>query len=186
MILPAFRRFARVALVALALLPALSCKDDTPRSSDGEKAAGDAPAGASAAIRPGQPAPAWQLPRPDGSTLDFASFRGKPVLVVFWATWCAPCLQEIPELVKLRGDFSARGFEIVGISIDENPATVPIVVQRRGIAYPVAVQGQPLFDELGLQELPLSYLVDRQGTIRNVFRGFHRYEEYAYQLKKIL
>ena len=81
--------------------------------------------------------PGWQLQSLEGKPVQLADFKGKVVVLNFWATWCPPCRAEIPDLVSLQQQYAARGLVVVGISMDEGgPAGVASFV-KTGINYPV-------------------------------------------------
>ena len=116
---------------------------------------------------PDEKAPALSGPTLDGRTLTLSGFAGKIVLVDFWATWCSPCQEEIPDLVKLRDRYKDEGFEILGVSMDEEGAkAVKKFAAKQPISYPVILNGgerpQAGWDVPGL---PTAYLVGRHGEI---------------------
>jgi thiol-disulfide isomerase/thioredoxin len=106
----------------------------------------------------------------DGKPIASKDFAGKTHLVVFWATWCNPCRMEIDELKAVRAQFPTD-FEVVGLSVDETVSAVPLMIQETGMNYPVAVGAFSLFDSLGFDGIPKSYLVDRNGIVRQEFDG---------------
>jgi thiol-disulfide isomerase/thioredoxin len=130
-----------------------------------------APPGAAqaAAVRSSLPAD-LRLADLDGREHGFAEWRGKLLLVNFWATWCGPCLKEIPELVKVQDAYAARGFQIVGPAVDD-AESVRAVLKPLGINYPVLTSGPEvmlkLMDSLGngAGGLPFSVLVGADGAI---------------------
>lgn len=109
----------------------------------------------------------------DGGEISLASYKGKVVLVDFWATWCAPCQEEIPDLVALREKLAPRGFEILGISMDEDGAkAVKRFLKKRPIPYPLALNGgetEP--NGWTVPGLPTAYLIGRDGMIRKRWFG---------------
>lgn len=120
----------------------------------------------------GKPFPAFSFPQPGGTdSVKLDDLKGSLSLVVFWATWCGYCLDEVEELRKLLVRHGADGLKIVGLSIDETPAPVPLMVSRYSIPYPVATGALPLFDSLGLQALPHSFLLDARGDVARSFYG---------------
>ena len=112
------------------------------------------------------PAPDFTLRQPDGRDLRLSSYRGKVVLLDFWATWCYPCRQEIPHLVELQQKYGDRGLQIIGISLDDSPDPVRPFYQEFHMNYPVAM-GTAKTGELygGLLGLPVTFLIDRDGKI---------------------
>ncbi len=106
------------------------------------------------------------LPSLGGDTLRLSDLRGKVVLVNFWATWCGPCREEIPDFLALRRDLGARGLEIVGVSMDLDPAPVAPFVREMQIPYPILMAGDDLPDRLaGLLVLPTTLVLDRDGRL---------------------
>jgi thiol-disulfide isomerase/thioredoxin len=104
--------------------------------------------------------------------LDLGAYRGKVVLLDFWATWCAPCLVEMPRLVAWQKQFGPRGLQVIGISMDDDPAAALKAYRRQKLNYPVAM-GDAKLGQLygGVQGLPLTFLIDRKGTIQARFQG---------------
>ncbi len=103
----------------------------------------------------------------DGTKFDLAARRDKVVLLNVWATWCGPCVYEIPELQRIHDQYASRGFEVVGVSVDESGVeAVKQFVDDQKMRYPVALdpQGQ-LANLLQTSVLPTSVLVDRGGKV---------------------
>jgi thiol-disulfide isomerase/thioredoxin len=95
------------------------------------------------------------------------------VLLNFFATWCAPCRQEIPDFVRLRGKFKAKGFEIVGIGLDmEGAAALAPFAKRFSIPYPILVGTRKVVVDYGdMTGVPTSFFIDRNGYIAESFIG---------------
>jgi peroxiredoxin len=85
----------------------------------------------------GGPAPALKLKTIAGEEVTLASYRGRTVIVNFWATWCAPCVAEMPSLQRMRDKLAAHGIEVIGVNLQENAARIAPFVERLGITFPV-------------------------------------------------
>jgi thiol-disulfide isomerase/thioredoxin len=111
-------------------------------------------------------APDFSVPDLSGQMLQLSGYRGKVVLLNFWATWCAPCRSEIPRLVDLQNEYDREGFEIVGISLDSDPTLVHEFYQQLRMNYRVAIGDAKLAEEYGgVLGLPVSFLIGRDGRI---------------------
>lgn len=93
----------------------------------------------------GAPAPAddfWsqELPTPSGALLPLRSLRGRPVMVNFWATWCPPCVKEMPELDRFAREYGRRGWQVLGVAIDQ-PEAVQTFLQRTPVGFPIVLAG---------------------------------------------
>ena len=95
------------------------------------------------------------------------------LLVDFWATWCAPCLETIPELERLERDFAAAGLRVVGVSIDEDRATLDAWLERRPVSYAVVHDGgdDPAWWQFRVPAIPAAYLLDGEGRIVAQWNG---------------
>ena len=114
-----------------------------------------------------QAAPAWKLQNMEGKTVQLSDFKGKVVLLNFWATWCPPCRQEIPELIALQKQYADKGLVVIGVSMDQGgPARVASFTKKMGITYPI-VMGDGKIDKAygGIQVLPTTFIIDRKGNV---------------------
>lgn len=116
-----------------------------------------------------QPALDFSFPDVNDKQLAISNWRGKVLVINFWATWCAPCLQEIPEFIKLQAEYQARGLQFIGVAIDEKQQ-VQDYLQRVGINYPVMLAGDAgiaLSQQLGniINAVPFTLIVSQSGQI---------------------
>ncbi len=160
----------------------------------------DANGGAPQFVSPlkGKPAPAFTLEDLSGKKVSLASYKGKAVLINFWATWCGPCKIETPWLVQLRDQYAAKGFEILGVSTDDldhddkkleanEKKDIAKSVAELKINYPVLIDGATLSKPYdGLDAMPTSYFVDRNGTVVAVQLGLTSKDEIESNIKKAL
>ena len=106
----------------------------------------------------------------EGEKLSLDKYKGKVVLLDFWATWCGPCRVEMPNVVKLHKKFNKAGFEIIGISLDRSREALDRYVEANGMAWPQFFDGKYWQNEVAtkykVRSIPATYLIDRQGKIR--------------------
>ncbi|MCK9529877.1 MAG: TlpA family protein disulfide reductase [Gammaproteobacteria bacterium] len=113
---------------------------------------------------------ATKLTATDDGELSLADYQGKPLIVNFWARWCAPCRTELPELAKLHDEYGAQGLQVVGIAVEDNTPAVREFLAAYGVHYPVGLgqkKGIWLMQGLGNTSalLPFTLAIDRKGEI---------------------
>jgi len=111
-----------------------------------------------------------------GETLKLSAFRGKVVLLDFWASWCVPCQEELPLLNDMAGRLSSKGIEFIGVSIDEEKADAERFLEQKKswslkLGHDPEQAGAKLFNP---PKMPTSYVIDRQGVVQHVNAGFER------------
>jgi peroxiredoxin len=119
--------------------------------------------------------PAFSLPTAvDGSLVTSETYRGKAMLVTFFATWCPPCLQEIPALKELHAKFHRQGFAVVALSVDEGgPGAVARLVKKADINYQVLMADRTTTQKFGgVVAIPTSFLVNKNGQVVKKYPGF--------------
>lgn len=149
------KAFAAVAILALVVSIAIRHWSRPARSTQGGKAV-TLPL-----------APDFSVTDLSGQTLQLSRYRGKVVVLNFWATWCSPCRSEIPRFVDFENKYGGDGLEIIGISLDDDPKRVRGFYQQLGMNYPVAIGDASLAERYGgVLGLPVSFLIGRDGRIR--------------------
>jgi thiol-disulfide isomerase/thioredoxin len=157
------------------------------RSQTKPAAVASIPAPSAPAIR-GKPAADFELPNLEGSQVRMAAFKNKVVLVNFWATWCAPCIVEIPWFIEFQKKYGPQGLEIVGISMDDTGAkdVVPFV-KKHGMTYTVLLGDDNVAEKFGgILGLPTTFLVDRNGKYYSIHRGLVNHDAIEKELQTLL
>jgi cytochrome c biogenesis protein CcmG/thiol:disulfide interchange protein DsbE len=146
----------------------------------------------------GKPAPQFTLEDLSGKKVSLASYKGRALVINFWATWCAPCKVETPWLIELRNRYAAQGLEVLGISaddidrgdprkLDEEKREIARFVQQMQIPYPVLIDADSISMPYGgLDALPTSFFVDRNGTVVAAQLGLTSKDDIERSIKKAL
>lgn len=131
------------------------------------------------------PAPAWKLKDLDGHEIRSDQFKGKVVVLDFWATWCGPCVEEIPGYVAMQKKYGPRGLVIVGVSMDsKGPAHVKQFALTNGMNYTLVMGDEDVVEAFGnFQAIPTTFLISREGRILNQKTGAAPPEEYEKLVK---
>jgi thiol-disulfide isomerase/thioredoxin len=133
-------------------------------------------------------APAWKLEDLAGKPVSFEQFKGKVVVVDFWATWCGPCKIEIPGYIDLQAKYGKDGFMIVGISLDEGGAdVVKAFAEKAKINYQLVMADEKVVTAFGgVEGIPTTFLIDRSGQIRDRKVGAEATAEYEKKVAAIM
>ena len=143
--------------------------------------------GATTATKVGDVAPDFTRADLAGRQVRLADYRGKLVLLNFWATWCAPCRKEMPLFSKWQHDYGAQGLQIVGVSMDDDVTSVKQVLAQRPVRYPIVMGDAKLGERFGgVFGLPLSFLIDAQGRIVARYQGESDLARMEAKLKELL
>jgi cytochrome c biogenesis protein CcmG, thiol:disulfide interchange protein DsbE len=123
----------------------------------------------------------------DGGTWRMSEHRGQVVLVNYWATWCGPCWEETPGLIRLSREWGPKGLAVVGVAIDEGGAEkVRKFVNDFGVPYPVVRPERLSQMEYGMEGVPTTVLVDRQGRVAKTYVGAVRQADFATDVETLL
>jgi peroxiredoxin len=141
------------------------------------------------AIELDQNAPDFTLKSLNGENLRLEEYRGKVVLINFWATWCGPCRQEMPILDRIRQRYQGAGFEVLGVNVEGKDPKARKIAKKMGVSFPILFDdSQQISADYNLQGMPFSVLVDRAGQVRYIHTGYKPGDEKSYidHLKKLL
>jgi len=123
-------------------------------------------------LKPGMAAPPFTRAGLDGRSVDLSRYKGMVVLIDFWASWCAPCLIAIPHFRVWQARWGGRGFQVIGISMDDAAADAKAAAARLKVNYPVVMGDAKLAERYGgILGLPVEMLVGRDGRIIDIWQG---------------
>ena len=136
----------------------------------------------------GKPAPEFALRDLDGKEVKLADLKGKVVILDFWATWCGPCVKEIPHFIELYKQYQKQGFEMVGISTDrDGVGVVKSFVQRHKINYPILMaDGKVQQAYGGIRAIPTTFVINKMGVIQRQYVGYRDKIVFEADIKALL
>ena len=144
-------------------------------------------ASSGSAVQAGGPAPEIEGADLEGRPFRLADLRGQVVLLNFWATWCPPCLEEIPDLERVATTLGPRGMQVVGVNVDaENPERLAAFAREHDITYPVVIATPRDVEAYRLTVIPTTFLIDQQGIVRQRYRGPRDYATFAQDIEHLL
>lgn len=176
--------FAILAVASLATLYRFSPKPLVSSAYASEKAD-------TSAAQAARPAPDFELKDINGVTHKLSDYKGKVVVLNFWATWCPPCKKEIPDFIELQKQYEAQGVQFLGIAMDdEGLDKVKPWVTSHNVTYPVLIPDLPerkVASSYGeMSSIPVTYFIDRKGMIRQTFIGMRTRPIFEGELKPLV
>ena len=140
------------------------------------------------AATPLSPVPNATFQKLDGTPITLSDLRGAVVLINFWGTWCGPCLQEIPHLVRLSHQLKTKGLEVIGIALDSgNPNDIQAFMAEHGMDYAVWMGDLAMVKKrFHVMGFPTSLLIDREGLIHKRYFGPHTEEVFTHDVEPLL
>ncbi|HZU06784.1 MAG TPA: TlpA disulfide reductase family protein [Chloroflexota bacterium] len=140
-----------------------------------------------AAARLGSPAPDFALQNVDGTTVRLSELRGKPVVVNFWATWCAPCREEMPAMQEVYEQYRDRGLVILAVNMEEDVRLVRRWIEQGGFTFTFLLDSEgELVKRYNVTAAPTSYFIGRDGVIRDLKLGALSRSEMQAKVEKLL
>ena len=136
----------------------------------------------------GKPAPAFTLVTLDGKKISLADYKGRPVLINFWATWCVPCKLEMPWFAEFRTKYQGQGFEILGVAEDDaGKDEIAKSAKKLGATYPILLTDGKIANNYGgVDVLPMSFYVDSKGVVQEQTSGLGSKDEIEANIKKLI
>jgi peroxiredoxin len=187
---------AGVLGLAAVTVPVVSCggqggQESNPAQQQGTAAAGETKAsGSDSEVCAADAKPArldFTLTDMNGKSVNLADYKGRPVLINFWATWCPPCKQEIPAFIELQDKYRDQGFVVLGVSTDDPVDALKQFAAEYKMNYPVLQGTEELMDEYGpIWAIPVSIFVKRDGTICKKHMGPASKEDFEKDIKALL
>jgi cytochrome c biogenesis protein CcmG, thiol:disulfide interchange protein DsbE len=134
-----------------------------------------------------KPAPAFVRVDLAGRRVGLEQYRGKVVLLNFWATWCGPCQAELPRFAEWQKRYGAQGFQVLAVSMDDSEAPVRRTVRRLHLDFPVVMGDAKLGEEYGgVLGLPITFLIDRDGWVVKRIKGASDLKELEESVERVL
>jgi peroxiredoxin len=133
-------------------------------------------------------APDFTLPQVDGNSLTLSDFKGKVIILDFWATWCPPCQMEIPDFVELYEKYKDKGLVIIGVSLDEGDSrSVKQFSEKYKINYPIVLGNAKVTKDYGgVRAIPTTFVIDGKGDIKEKYVGYQPRSTFEAEAKKLL
>ena len=132
-------------------------------------------------LRPGAPAPPFQLTSSSGKSLSLTDLKGRIVLVNFWASWCGPCRKEMPLLEQLNRQYRSKGVTLVGVDVEPDSAAAIDWLKVTPVSFPILFDVDSRVSKLyQVEGMPNTVILDRQGKVRYVHRGYSTGAENEY------
>jgi len=123
----------------------------------------------------------------NGNSVSLDDYRGKVVILNFWATWCGPCVREMPELEKIHQNYSAENVQVLGIVIVSNEKEILKQIALTGVTYPNLIGNKKLIAEYGyFTSIPHSLIIDPDGNIYKQLEGSQTYADFEREIKALL
>ncbi len=133
--------------------------------------------------------PQFALPSAlDSEVINSSSFNGKVLLVTFFATWCPPCIQEVPAMISLQDEFKGKGFSVIGIAVNQDgKKSVKRLIKKMGINYPVVMADRKVIADFGgVYGIPASFLVNKHGNVVKKYPGAFPHIIFAQDIENML
>ena len=123
----------------------------------------------------------------NGQEISLSDYKGKVIILNFWATWCGPCIHEMPALEKLHQEYKDKGLQVIGLTVQSNSNLIPKKITQTGVTYPILLKAE---DAVGLygyfNTLPQTFIINRDGKIVKQIEGGRSYQQFEKEIKSLL
>jgi cytochrome c biogenesis protein CcmG, thiol:disulfide interchange protein DsbE len=124
-----------------------------------------------AVIQKGQPAPPFKVNTTSGQAVTLANYKGRVLVIDFFASWCQPCTKSIPHIIELNRKYAPQGLQVLGLSLDEDKDDLIDFITPKKLNYPVALANEELQTDYGLHSIPTLVLIDKKGVVVEKYMG---------------
>lgn len=132
-------------------------------------------------------APDFKFKSLEGKEISLSEFKGKVVLVNFWATWCGPCIHEMPDLQKLSEKYKEKGLQVLGLTVQSRPNQIPEKVKMTGVTYPILLDTESVVEKFGgFYSIPQTFIIDQNGEIIEQITGPRSFKQFEKKILKLL
>jgi thiol-disulfide isomerase/thioredoxin len=131
--------------------------------------------------------PSFKLKNLQGKQISSSNFEDKVLLINFWATWCGPCKEEIPALIKLHKEYKEKGFQVISIAVSSNPKDLKDFAEKMSINYPILLGDAKVVRAFGnISVVPTTFIVDKKGNVQKMLLGAKPYKEFENLIRPFL
>ena len=177
-----------VLIITLGLIAGACSSDEVEQEGPALGKVTGMPTVAGQSPEPGKPAPDFEFEDPEGRASSLSDLQGKPVLLNFWATWCGPCMHEMPFLQEIYNEWSDKGLVLLAVDVGESPSTVKRFLQDSGFSFPVILDTErAVAAKYNIRGIPTTFLINKDGIIEGYKLGaFQSKEEIEVGIKMVI
>ena len=134
-----------------------------------------------------QKAPDFTFKSLDGEEYSLIDFKGKVIVLNFWATWCGPCVHEMPDLEKLYQNYNEKGLQVLGLTLQSKKKQIPGKIKKTGVTYPILLDAESAVNTYGpFNAVPTTFIINRKGEIVKQIVGARSYKQFENMIKDLL